>query len=502
MDRKRNIRRGSALLAVLGLAGALAAVPVASAQGGEAVAQVRWGACPEDVRAEAPQLQCATVPVPLDYNDPEGAQLEIMISKLGSKNPDKRRGVLLLNPGGPGGSGLAQSEFLVSKGLPPSVPDSYDLIGMDTRGIGHSSPVSCGFTTDGAYRGNIPPYAVDDAAVTAQARTAQRVAEQCAANDRDGRLRHVSTANMARDLDRIRVALGEKKASYLGYSYGASLGAAYASMFPDTVDRVVLDSNYGDTHLDRDGLRRYALGMEQAFPDFAKWAAAHQDSYGLGRTPDEVRATYFTLAGRLDKAPVNGVDGALFRLNSFVGLYSKVSYDRMAQAWRSLLDAKEVAPGGNPPPGTAAPAPNDNAWSVFLAVTCNDVEWPHDLQTYRRAVAEDREKYPLFGAAGADVLPCAYWRHPAEAPVRVEDKGPTNVLIVQNQRDPVTPLRGGELLHEKFGSRSRLLRVDGSGHGVYVLGGNPCASSVTTSYLVDGTMPERDVQCAASGTPG
>ena len=114
---------------------------------------------------------------------------------------------------------------------------------------------------------------------------------------------------MARDLDRIRAALGEEKASFLGYSYGSALGAAYASMFPERSDRVVLDSNIGDTHLDQDGMRRYALGMEETFPDFAKWAAARHETYGLGRTPEEVRRTYFTLAERLDEKPVNGIDG-------------------------------------------------------------------------------------------------------------------------------------------------------------------------------------------------
>lgn len=495
MDRKRNTRRGlGAAVAVVVLS------TLACAPDGTAAAQIRWGSCPADVATEAPELQCATVPVPLDYDDPGGERIELMISRLASTDPSKRRGVLLLNPGGPGGSGLAQSKLLVSQGLPEDVRESYDLIGMDTRGIGHSAPVSCGFTSGGPYQGNVPPYAVDDAAVRSQAGIAEQVAEQCAANDRAGRLRHVSTANMARDLDRIRAALGEERVGYLGYSYGASLGAAYASMFPERADRVVLDSNYGDTHLDRDGLRRYALGMEQAFPDFARWAAERHDSYGLGNTSEQVRATYLELAQRFDRAPMDGVTGVAFRLNSFVGLYSHRSYPQTAQAWQSLLRTESVAPVADPPLDSAALSPNDNLWSVFLAVTCNDVDWPEDVQTYRQAVAEDREKYPLFGAAAANILPCAAWRHrPVEPPVAVDDSGPAGVLILQNRRDPVTPLRGGELLNEKFGQRSRLLRVDGSGHGVYVLGGNSCASRITTAYLVDGVLPAEDLDCPAAG---
>ncbi|MGF0315746.1 hypothetical protein [Nocardia fluminea] len=196
-----NRQRSLSLLAVLGLTGALAGAPIVAADSGEdRAAQVRWGACPEGVEDPAAgpaQLQCATVSVPLNYSAPEGAQIEIMISRLASKNPDKRRGVLLLNPGGPGGAGLDQPKFLAAQGLPADVLDSYEVIGMDTRGVGHSAPVSCGFTDDQAYFGNIPPYAVNDAAVTERATVAQGVAEQCAANDHEGRLRYVSTANMA-----------------------------------------------------------------------------------------------------------------------------------------------------------------------------------------------------------------------------------------------------------------------------------------------------------------
>ncbi|MCP2283210.1 alpha/beta hydrolase fold [Promicromonospora umidemergens] len=520
---RRARRRGVALLTVLGLAGTLAVPAAADVRpdgaepGGEPAAQVEWGACPADVAAGAVPyvLTCASVPVPLDYSDPDGEQITIEISRMASDNPAERRGVLLLNPGGPGGSGLTQSTLLASQGLPDTVLDAYDLIGMDTRGVGHSTRVDCEFTVGGDYFGNVPPYAVDDAAVVERAKVVEAAAEQCAANDENGLLRHVSTANMARDLDSIRAALGEEKASFLGYSYGSSLGAAYASMFPGTADRVVLDSIVGDTHLDREGLRRFAQGMEQTFPDFARWAAKRDTAYGLGRTPAQVRADYFETAEQLDRSPVQGVDGTLFRQVVFVGLYSERSYGRTAQAWQSLragdgaaarslleTDLFEGVPSSGTVPSSGASSgevsPISNALSVFLATTCNDVEWPEDVNTYRKAVAEDRKKFPLFGAASANIVPCAYWPEPIEPPVQVAEAGRSNVLILQNRRDPVTPLAGGKQLHEKFGDRSRLVTVDGSGHGVYVLGGNACALNVATTYLVDGEMPRRDVSCRAA----
>ncbi|MFC6002647.1 alpha/beta fold hydrolase [Streptomonospora nanhaiensis] len=258
---------------------------------------------------------------------------------------------------------------MAALGLPAGVSDRYDLIGMDPRGVGHSAPVSCGFTADQEYYGNIPPYAADDAAVAEQAALAEAVADQCAANDPHGRLRHITTANTARDLDRIRAALGEDRASYFGLSYGSALGAAYASMFPDRTDRVVLDSNLGGAHLSRDAMRRFGLGAEEAFPDFARWAAARHASYGLSRTPEAVRATYTELAERLDDTPVAGVDGRVFRLATFVGLYGEAQYAPTARLWESVRDSDEAAvrrhladsgvPVGPPAAGAGAadPAP-------------------------------------------------------------------------------------------------------------------------------------------------
>ncbi|MBY6412309.1 alpha/beta fold hydrolase [Rhodococcus sp. BP-252] len=490
----------SRLLPMVAAAGLLVAgcsATPASTQADSEPPDLQWSSCPDGV--ENPEtgparLQCATVPVPLDYDDPDGETIDLTISRLPSKNPDARRGSLMLNPGGPGGTGLDQPIFLSEREIPQELLDTYDLIGMDTRGIGHSSPISCGFTPDVEYYGAVPPYAFDEAAFDQQANTAEEVATRCAAND-DGRTQHVTTANMARDLDRIRAALGDDKGNFLGYSYGTALGAAYASMFPDTSDRIVLDSNIGDTHLDQDGMRRYGLGMEDTFPDFAKWAAARNDQYGLGSTPEEVRDTYFAIADKLDRTSVEGTDGRLFRLSTFVTLYNPASYESAAQSWIAFRDG---TPDDAPLAVGAAASQMDNNWSVFLAVTCNDVEWPSDPAAYEQAVEEDRRKNPLFGAAAANIMPCAYWQiEQTEPPVQVENDGPTNVLVAQHQRDPVTPLRGGELIHEKFGDRSRFLSVDGSGHGVYALGKNTCAQDVITDYLVDGIMPEQDMTCPA-----
>ncbi|WP_424186942.1 alpha/beta hydrolase [Actinokineospora sp. G85] len=209
-----------------------------------------------------------------------------------------------------------------------------------------------------------------------------------------------------------------------------------------------------------------------------------------------MRATYFAIAERLDANPVPGLTGSDFRMVTFVGLYGKTRYGSTAQIWQSLLKSDTDA-AKQQVAATQELSPSDNALTVFLSVTCNDADWPEDVETYRRHVAEDREKFPIFGAATANIIPCAYWKHePVEPRVPVNPEG-SDILILQNLRDPVTPHRDAVALREKFGERARLVSVDGSGHGVYVFGGNACALNTTTAYLVDGELPAGDKLCEA-----
>lgn len=510
---RRMIRYGLTLTAAAGLAGGLLAATPAAGDSDPAAAP-EWAACPADVVTTLP-LECATIPVPLDYDEPEGEQIEITISRMASLSPTERRGILLTNPGGPGYGGLAMPGELYDRGIPQSVLNAYDLIGLDPRGVGHSSPVSCGFTVEQEYKGNIPTYAVDSAAVAARAEVVKDVAAQCAANDPEGRMQHMTTANSARDMDRIREALGEEKLSFFGASYGSGLGAAYASLFPEQSDRIIVDSNLGGTALDRDTQRRFGLGLEKRFPDFAKWAAKRDDSYGLGSTPREVRATYFELAKQYDEQPVPGFSGNEFRLYTFLGTYKDVAFPTIAQMWQSLdVGDPEAAlrqaeqldttvPGAPAADATEqtepTPSPADNTLSAYLAYICNDTEWPEDVATYQRDVETDRKRHPMFGAAAANINPCAFWHNdPVDPPLEVDPEGPRNVMVLQNLRDPATPLAGGELVREAFGDRAQLVRVDSGEHGVYVYGSNACGLNTGTNFLVDGELPKRDTFCRAS----
>ncbi|GAA4011892.1 alpha/beta hydrolase [Allokutzneria multivorans] len=451
---------------------------------------LKWGDCPKP-GATAPGMQCTTLDVPLDYKDPKGRKIEIAVSRLASTNPAKRRGVLLTNPGGPGGFGLDFPATLVALKVPQSVLDSYDIIGFDPRGVGRSTPVTCDLTEEQQLRGNVPPYARDAADVAKHAERSKAVAKQCAESKTAYMLPHTSTASTARDMDSIREALGEKKISFLGYSYGTHLGAVYTTLFPQRSDRIVLDSNLVPEGLDREGGRMMGRGVEDRFPDFAKFASAKPE-YGLGSTPQQVEAKYFDLAARLDRAPVQGVDGATFRLMSFGLSYGDGQLELMARIWRALDTDQPLPPIPGDPTGL------ENKIASHLYVICNDSRWSRSVASYQHDVAVDRVRYPKFGAAAANIRPCAFWQtESAEPPVRVGDNGPSNVLLAQNTRDPATPLAAARKMRHALGDRARMVTADQGGHGTFLIGKNTCANDVVTKFLTTGERPTRDLTCGA-----
>ncbi|MFF4752093.1 alpha/beta hydrolase [Streptomyces sp. NPDC002514] len=477
----------SLLLAVAAMA--LAGVPQASAT--TPPTTVTWGPCPADVTL--PGLECSTVEVPLDYRHPEGRKIEIAISRLASKKPERRRGVLLTNPGGPGGTGLDFPALLtLGDSLPQSVRDTYDVIGFDPRGVGHSAPVTCDLTEEQKARGNFPPPPNTPADLTEQAAYAKTIAEQCATSRTAWLRPYITTANTARDMDRIRAALGEPKLSYDGVSYGTYLGAVYTTLFPQHSDRIVLDSSLGPGGYDVTAMRRFARGMQDRFPDFAAYAAAHPE-YGLGSTPGQVTAKYYDLAARLDRKPVQGFDGTVFRGATFSLLYSDAQLPSLAATWQALDEDKPVPTSPGLPPTDL-----DNAMSSRFYVICGDSRWPQSVRTYRRDVAVDRLRYPMLGAMTANIGPCAFWpTDQVEPPVHIGDRGPSNVLMVQNLRDPGTPLAGARELRRALGDRARMVTADQGGHGVYPFGENACAKNAVTTFLTTGERPARDLACAA-----
>jgi pimeloyl-ACP methyl ester carboxylesterase len=450
---------------------------------------LRWRPCPPELAA--PDLRCATLQVPLDHRKPNGRKIAIEVSRLASTEPAKRRGVLLTNPGGPGAGYLEFPHVLKQSGLPQSVLAAYDIVTFDPRGVGRSTPVTCDLTPEQLKYGNHPPYAKDPADVAKRAQIAKAIAERCAASSTAWMLPHNTTANTARDMDLLRQALGEQKISYLGYSYGTYLGAVYTTLFPQHSDRFVLDSNLVPTGFDTTAVRLMARGLEDRFPDFATFAAAHPE-YGLGATPRQVRAKFFEMAARLERKPSQRIDGSLFRWLTLSFLYNDALLPLLAESWQALDT------GGALPDAVVAELdqPFGEVIPSNLAVICADSRWPQSVRTYQLDVEADRARYPMIGASTANIRPCAFWpADPVEPPVDITDRGPSNVLLAQYTRDPGTPLAGAERMRQALGDRARMVTAEGGGHGVYLFGTNTCANETVTRFLTTGRRPARDVTC-------
>ncbi|WP_411158503.1 alpha/beta hydrolase [Streptomyces sp. CBMA291] len=459
--------------------------------------QPRWQRC--DPQGPA-SFQCATVKVPLDYSRPNGKTLDIAISRVKATSPRDRRGVLLLNPGGPGGPGLDMPLWMAPE-LPADVKKRYDLIGFDPRGVGQSSPVSCGLTADEADWER--PYKA--ATFTKDVAWARTVARKCQAKN-GAVLPHITTRNTARDLDVIRAVLGEKKISYLGYSYGTYLGTVYTQMFPQRTDRFVLDSAVDPARIWRGMIQVWAEGTEPAFTRWTQWTAARHTTYGLGETPDAVRKTFWDLVAQADRKPID-LEGTLLTGDD-IRTARPIFFD-VAYAADMISELKKAAAGKpTPAPRGAAPSrlseafvrevPQDNMDAAFWAVVCSDTRaWPRDPEQYRRDAIRDKAKYPLYGDFASNIKPCAFWPKGAEPATRVSND--TKALILQNEWDSQTPLVSGQGLRRVMKGARMVTVLGGQGHGIY--GSKSCADKTATAYLTTGRLPATDTTCVATPNP-
>ncbi|WP_330328972.1 alpha/beta hydrolase [Streptomyces sp. NBC_00536] len=512
-------KRLAPLLATVGLMATalpgLGATPASAAQTPEYLRQKpAWHRCSPDRPAA---YECATLKVPLDYQRPEGRKLDLAISRMKSENPAKRRGVLLLNPGGPGTPGLFRP-MRANAEMAKDVRDRYDLIGFDPRGVGESSPIGCGGLKPeekgdgGAYRPET--FAADVA-------WARGVADKCREKSGDV-IPYITTRNTARDMDVIRTVLGERTISYLGYSYGTYLGAVYSQMFPQRTDRFVLDSGVDPERVWRGMMQVWSTGAEPAFARWTRWAAERSETYGLGATPEAVSATFWALVARADREPflhqgekVTGdsirSDPSLYfspRAASVVIRGMKASADKAPQpagggepaAKAPLGTVRGAGPRADEPAPSSAPGatevdvPSDNADAAHWAVVCGDTDnWPRDPAQYARDAERDKAQHPLYGDFASNIKPCAFWQRPLEAATPMKTRAA--VLTVQNEWDPMTPLASGEGMHRALiGSRMVLAR-GAEGHGAYLSNPTACVNITVDAYLSTGRLPAADVTC-------
>lgn len=506
MTTYRNISKRALLLALsaAAVAGSLTVggTGAARAEGGSG-AGLGWKPC---AQAGGPAGQeCGELEVPLDFRKPGGKQVTLAVSRVRSERPEARRGVLLMIPGGPGGSGV-QALARKGKALEGEMDGAYDIVSFDPRGVGGSTTASCGLDPDDRYLANLRSWPGADGGIGENVARSRRTAEACEENG-GAVLRSFTSANEVRDIERIRQALGEEKLSAWGSSYGTYIGAVYAQKYPSRTDRWVLDSSADpdSTRVEQGWMANTSQAVEDRFPDFAAWAAdperdAEGDGLRLGEQAEDVRELYLSLAARLDRTPKesttegNPLTGNMLRQAFLNGLYSDSAFPGLA---RLVQDAQDPATTPVLTPDIAQPLRDEDA-TVTIGVVCNDVRWPTSVSAYARATKIDRARYPLTAGMPQNVGPCAFWKNDStEKPTRITDRGPSNILMIQSLRDPSTPHFGGLKMREALGDRARLVSVDQGGHGMYLGNGNACGNSKVTTFLKTGERPDRDVYCAS-----
>ncbi|MEU9604982.1 alpha/beta fold hydrolase [Streptomyces sp. NPDC048057] len=470
----------SALAALTPAAAVAAPQPPPPSQAGAPFSPA-WQRCGPDTPAD---FECATVKVPLDYRAPGGKKIDVAISRLSAADPAKRRGVLLFNPGGPGGNGL-DMPLMMRELLPQSVKDRYDLIGFDPRGVGQSAPVRCGLTPEDLVMER-PFKERTFARDTALARS---FADKCRAKH-GADLKHFTTRNTARDMDAIRAALGEQKINFFGYSYGTYLGAVYTQLFPQRADRVVLDSAVDPKRAWRADFRLWAPETEKAFKRWTRWAAERNAQYGLGATPGAVSRTFWGLVAQANRTPIKvgttPFDGDQIRAAM------RAAFFVPSRATEGVLLLRDAA-AGNPTGELPVARPDEGFLSAMWAVSCGDAPWPKDPQTYRKDARRDAARFPVYGDYASHINPCAFWDDNVEPATVVDNR--VGALIVHNEWDSQTPLPDGVGLREDMKGARMVFVDEGEGHGVYGSGTSTCAEDLTNAYLLTGRLPAKDTTC-------
>ncbi|MFE6589997.1 alpha/beta hydrolase [Streptomyces sp. NPDC057781] len=493
-QRTRTIRNA----AIVGVSTALLGItaPVTASATADAAEPLAWTAC-EGTGAD-PRQQCATLQVPMDHADPDSPLIDIAVSRIPSENPDARRGALLLIAGGPGGSSLNDPSGKGQK-LPQEVRDTHDLIGFAPRGLAPSTSVDCGLEYGDLATSKLRPWPAPDGSVDGNMDTARRTADACARNGGE-LIRHLSTANEARDIDRLRAALGERRISAWGVSYGTYVGAVYAQLFPHRTDRIVLDSvdDPDPTRVNRAWLAGHEQGVEDTFPHFAAWASKPGNPDRVAREASDVRPMFLRLAARLDREPIPWPGANPEELNGNVLRQTMLDSFASPSRYPTLAKLMRAARQGTVPPAPAGPpeAVLQNVTAVGAGVLCNDVAWPKSAAGYQKDVTESRAKYPLTAGMPRNAMLCAAWPYPPrEEPVRITDRGPSNILLVQNERDVNTPLSGALKMREALGRRAVMVTVGSTGHDAYLAEGNACGDRTVSHFLATGQRPATDTYC-------
>jgi pimeloyl-ACP methyl ester carboxylesterase len=474
-----------------GAFGAATAAPVAPA-----ASTIEWGRCADpSLRAEG--ARCAMLAVPLDYDDPTGPTIRIALSRVRHTVPDASyQGVMLVNPGGPGGSGLWWAAL--GQYVPDGAGDAYDWIGFDPRGVGASRPaISC---NPNYFHGDRPPYVPTTQKLEDKwlART-EGYAAACGESAAE-LLPHMTTVDAVMDMESIRVALGVEQINYFGFSYGTYLGQVYATLYPGQIRRAVFDGTVDPTNVWYEANLLQDIGFDRNIRIWFAWLAEHRDVFRVGRTENAVARRFFGAQEALKEDPAGGVVGPAEWNDAFLyaAYYQSVWtwLGKVFSGWvneqrvNRLIGAYEWADG----PG------DDNGYAVYSAVQCTDTQWPQDWETWETDNWAVHEQAPFATWNNAWYnAPCLFWPAPAgTATTVVGDETP--VLMISETLDAATPYEGSLTVRSVFPNAVLIAEPGGITHAGSLYG-NACVDDPIAAFLATGELPERlpgegpDVEC-------
>jgi pimeloyl-ACP methyl ester carboxylesterase len=467
---------------------------------------LHWHACP----SQGSNVQCTTVSVPLNHADPGGRHITLALDMVPATAPvSKQQGILLVNPGGPGGAGLPYAS-ITAQGLNPSVAADYDIVGFDPRGVGSSVPaLSC----DPAFFQSVRPDYVPKNAQAEQVliNRAKTYAKDC--EQRYGwLLPYMTTVDVAKDMDSIRTAFGVSKVNYFAFSYGTYIGQVYATLFPQHVRRMVLDSTVDPTGVWYNDNIQQDYAFQGRMEAFFGWVARYGRIYHLGSTAAQVQAAWYKARTQLAAHPINGINGPLIGPDEFddtflLGGYVDNLWPGLAQALSSYLNQGQSANMITQYQQNGAQ--NENEFAVYNAVQCSDVNWPRswakwnsDTQTVYRTAPFQAWDNAWFNAA------CAFWPVTGlSQPLQIKDNGLSGILMLQGTLDPATPYAGAQNAEKALSPAARMVVVQGGGNHGQSLEQPPdmCVQNHLNAYLATGALPDGpglvNATCAAVPDP-
>ena len=448
---------------------------------------IAWGAC-ADAELRGYDLQCARLAVPLDRADPARGTITLALSRR-LHTASAYQGVMLVNPGGPGGSGLSLAT--IGDYVPGDAGAGYDWIGFDPRGVGASSPaLRC---TTSYFGVNRPSYVPHSNAVTRYWLAKNRAyADACASTaTKRALLPHLSTLDTVQDMESIREALGASMLNFYGFSYGSYLGQVYATRHPSRVRRFVLDGvvdssrTWYAANLDQD------RGFDANLNVFWRWVAAHDRSFHLGKRWRAIRRGYYRKLTALGRRPAaNRRLGPAELTDALVDAgYYVYSWPVIADAYSQLV--RHQRGGALLSLYRDSEMGDDNGFAVYNAVQCTDVSWPGWAQTLHDASVLNRAAPFLTWSNTWYNAPCLSWHAPRHTRVAVTGRSvASKMLLVNETRDAATPYSGALATRSRFPTASLVAGVGGTTHSSS-LSGVACVDHTVATYLRNGTVPAR-----------